>query len=370
MKKKGIKKKAGIIFMIFCMIFTMAAPAFAAENVTLSLRPLSSYYKVHHNVIDWGAYDGGTTVFMVNGEYAFCTESGNAIRDANGNQWAGGNATINASYNMNIVTQDNSEQSKIAYLGFYQYEDDPEIWNDQVTRDWYYAMTQMFIWQSLPARSITSNGMTNGQYNSYFLNSSLASEYAAFKQRVQAKVDTWNTRSSFNGQMNDIKAGETITLTDTNGVFEDYNSFTYSKNGVTVTHNKGSNILNVRADKNCAERTVMMLENNLIAAGGEKYSTKAKVNYAYTSGNSQDMTVYGYTDPVPLILAFNVDIVTGRIAIEKTKSPDAASHETLPEEGEKFSKYSRPKPSINQQREPSGRTAERLSHSGFHAYRG
>ncbi len=62
MKKKGIKKKAGIIFMIFCMIFTMAAPAFAAENVTLSLRPLSSYYKVHHNVIDWGAYDGGTTV--------------------------------------------------------------------------------------------------------------------------------------------------------------------------------------------------------------------------------------------------------------------------------------------------------------------
>lgn len=73
------------------------------------------------------------------------------------------------------------------------------------------------------------------------------------------------------------------------------------------------------------------------------------------------MTVYGYTDPVPLILAFNVDIVTGRIAIEKTKSPDAASDETLPEEGEKFSKYSRPKPSINQQREPSGRTAERLS---------
>lgn len=74
----------------------------------------------------------------------------------------------------------------------------------------------------------------------------------------------------------------------------------------------------------------------MIAAGGEKYSTKAKVNYAYTSGNSQDMTVYGYTDPVPLILAFNVDIVTGRIAIEKTKSPDAASDETLPEEGEKF----------------------------------
>ena len=61
---------------------------------------------------------------------------------------------------------------------------------------------------------------------------------------------------------------------------------------------------------------------------------------------------------------------SGRIAIEKTKSPDAASDETLPEEGEKFSKYSRPKPSINQQREPSGRTAERLSHSGFHAYRG
>ena len=105
----------------------------------------------------------------------------------------------------------------------------------------------------------------------------------------------------------------------------------------------------------------MMLENNLIAAGGEKYSTKAKVNYAYTSGNSQDMTVYGYTDPVPLILAFNVDIVTGRIAIEKTKSPDAASDETLPEEGEKFSKYSRPKPSINQQREPLSFRVPRLS---------
>lgn len=342
-KEKSMKKKLskGIAIVVATLLLAMSVmPTFAAtEKVTLSMRSLGSYFKNWHKVIDWAeypdGYQGGITVFQIGGEYAFCTEAGNAIRDGNGNVW-NQTPTFVADYNKSIVMQDNSLQSKIAYLGFLTHQDNPAVWNDQVTRDWYYAMTQMMIWQTLPAITLTANGMTNGQYNSYFLNSSMVSEYESFKAQVQSKLDTWSTRPSFDAKTYNLVAGGSLNIADSNGVFEDYNTFSYTKDGITLNHTKGSNILTVSATKNCSKRAIRITDDNLSTVGGQKYDSKAQVNYVYQAPRSQDLAIYGYTDPVKMRINFNVDIITGKIAIEKQMSPDASSDQTRPESGAVF----------------------------------
>lgn len=333
-------KRIIILAVIMSMISTAAVPTFAAEKVNLKMRQLGPYFKNHHNVIDWGEYDGNITVFQIGNEYAFCTEAGNAIRDDDGNQWIPGSTPeFDADYNIDIVTRDNSLQSKIAYLGFLRHRDNPDIWNDRTVRDWYYAMTQMMIWQSLPAQSITANGMTDGKYNSYFLNPSLTSEYESFRAGIQKELNTWSKRPVFNEQTIEVKAGETIEAVDSNEVLCDYNEFVYEGRDVIIKHEAGSNKLSVTVAGDCSRRKIVITEEELAKAGCLKYESKAQVNYVYTADNSQDMAVYGYTDPVPLALSLDVDILTGKIAIEKTKAPDAYSEKSTPEEGAVFQVY-------------------------------
>ncbi len=336
---RSIKKVISLL-IIMSMMLSMAAPAFAAEKVVLKMRQLGPYFKNHYNVVDWGAYDGNITVFQIGDEYAFCTEAGNAIRDEAGNQWIPGSTPdFSADYNIDIVTEDNSTQSKIAYLGFLRHSENPDIWNDNIVRDWYYAMTQMMIWHSLPAQSVTANGMTDGKYNSYFLNPSLASEFENFKTKIQKELDTWDKRPDFNGKIINVRAGETTEISDSSGVLCNYNEFEYKGREVSIEHKAGSNILSVTVDNDCNSKKIVLTEEELAKAGCLKYASKAQVNYVYTADNSQDMAVYGYTNPIPLALTLNVDILTGKIAIEKTKAPDASSDESVPEEGAVFQIY-------------------------------
>ncbi len=330
---KKMRRKIRIIFLVFCLTFMSVMPVFA-DILSMKSTPITNY-RIYHNILDWGVdSNSGLSFFTLNGEPAFCIQAGRAVRGVNGELFYPSQSnSFNVDYTVSVLTKDNSVQSKVAYLGYYSLEN-PTI------KD--YTFTQMMIWQTLPAQSITANGMTNGKYNSYFINSSVRAEYEKWKANIQDKIDTWNIRPSFdyyNGGTINITAGETITLTDSNGVLEDYNAFTYSGNGITITHTAKSNSLKVVAAKTSNQRTVRISENTLRSYGCQKYDTKAQVNYVYEAGNSQDMAIYGVTDPVPLALSFNVDIITGRIAINKTKTPDAASDQTLPEEGAKFQVY-------------------------------
>lgn len=338
--KRKILKLAAVMMAAFLMV-TSITPAFAAmEKVTLNMRELGTYFSVYHNVPSFGKYTGRTTVFMIGGEYAFCIESGNAIRNADDDRWIPGSApTFIADYNLDTIAKENSLQSKIAYLGFFIHEKNPKIWNNQEKRDWHYAMTQMMIWQTLPDTYTTANGMKDGVYKSYFTNQTTLKEYEDFKTRIQAKLDAWSKKPSFDAKTHNISAGKTLTLTDSNGVFEDYNTFTYTESGVTISHVKGSNQLTVSADKDCSEKTVDISESDMTSVDGEKYSRTPKINYVYQAPRSQDLAIYGYTEPIGLSMAFNVETVTGKIAIEKAKAPDAASNMACPEAGAEFQVY-------------------------------
>ncbi|MBS6799146.1 MAG: Cys-Gln thioester bond-forming surface protein [Firmicutes bacterium] len=328
-------KKAIAMGLAVCLVMTSTISALAAIKGMQST-PITNY-RIYHNILDWGVdSNSGLSFFTLDGVPAFCIQAGRAVRGTNGEAFYPGQSnSFDIDFTVSELTKDDSIQSKAAYLGYYSLPN-PTI------KD--YTFTQMMIWQTLPAQSITANGMTNGQYNSYFVDSSVRAEYEAWKAKIQEKIDTWDVYPSFNGTTKNhkIQAGESIVLTDTNGVFEDYNAFMYSKNGITVKHTKDSNTLTVIADKNCESKSVVMRVDELMTADAQKYDSKISANYVYTSDNSQDMATYGSIgDPLRLSLSFNVDVVTGKVAIEKTKSPDAASDETLPEEGAEFQIYAK-----------------------------
>ncbi len=334
-------RKIGTLWICLMLIMTSVLPAYAA-NLKLNMRSLGAEYKNHHNCLNGMKFDGGITVFKVNGDYAFCTQAGRGVRDADGNPWDGKTPSLDCKYTLETVTKDNSMQTKIAYLGFLKHKEDDDIWNNQKKRDKYYALTQMMIWHSLPEAERTANGYTDGKPNTYFLNSETKKEYADFKKTIEAKIKNWSVRPSFEGysKVNKIEAGESISLEDCNNALEDYGSFNYSKDGISVKHVKGSNILQVTADKNCKKDKVIMTQTELRKAGAQKYSSRAKATYLYETDNSQDIAIYGNVgDPIDLALTFEVKLVTGKISIEKKKAPDAYAGSAQPEAGAQFEVY-------------------------------
>lgn len=330
MKKKKFLSKLNAAMLTVLLIFTSAMPSFAAET-TIDLITLHGFSN-YHNVSDWGILpNANITMFKVNGKTAFCTQSGRGVRDKDGNPYVPGQGSVVGDYTMSTVTQDNSMQAKIAYLGYYCKDSPTE-------KD--YAFTQMFIWQSLPSSYKTANGMTDGKYNSYFNDATLRGEYEEWKALMQDKLNKWNTAPSFDSVPLKVDAGTTITLDDTNGVMADYPAFACFKSGVTVVHQEGNNFLTVTAEADCPDKTVVMTAADIKTAGGEKYGNAERANYVYNSEDSQDITVYGNV-PSPLGLSLNFDIksIKGRIAIEKTKAPDASSDAAVSEQGAEFEVY-------------------------------
>lgn len=330
MKAKRQTSKKMLMVLIALALTAGSCITAIAERVAFRNVPIG--YDVYHRYPD-GVVIRSTEMsrYFLNGKTAFCTQSGRIIRDKNGNVILPGQENnCDTEYTVEQVSQKNSLQSKIAYLG-YTCKSSPE------TRD--YAYTQMFIWQSLSVTKDTANGEDSKGFLSYFNKAETRSSYTTWKKQIQSKIDDWETKPSFNGKTTQIKAGQTLTLTDSKGALADYNGFSYEKDGVTVKHTAQSNSLTVSAARDCKQKRVSMTESNLKSAGGEKYSAKAAVNYVYSADTSQDMATYGNTDPIGLSLNFDVDIVQGKIAIEKTKSPDGWSDQTQPEEGAVFQVY-------------------------------
>ena len=52
------------------------------------------------------------------------------------------------------------------------------------------------------------------------------------------KTASWNTYPAFHKKTIGIQAGETLELTDSNRVLEDYGDFSFTQDKITVSHQK------------------------------------------------------------------------------------------------------------------------------------
>lgn len=322
MRNRKVSRSLSILLAALLILLSCAGTFAAAKvKITITDRPLSDKYRKEQTETS-GVYSAGNVgMLKVNGETAFCIQAGWGI---DGMTPSGG--TVTHEYIKKIEATD-SLQSRIAYLGWYK--------SDKKDSD--YAYTQMYIWKTLP------DYPRSGNDNVRFTNSNTTAEYNRWKEEIDKKLDKWYTAPSFSysqsGKSIKIKAGETINITDKEQVLEDYGTFSYAKDGITVKHTSGSNTLNVAASKTCRNSKVVMTPSVLADAGAQKYRSEVKTNFTYTKTDDQDMSVYGAISPVPLSLSFEVDTVTGKIAVEKVKAPDSYSEQELPEEGAEFQIY-------------------------------
>lgn len=325
MERERFKKMISLM-LILALCSSSVTMAFAErQTIIIKGKPLKGFDKTCVGSATGMTYTTSTDKLYVDGEVAFCIQSGYKIQGFD----PSGEDEAELIYDASEIAENDSLQNKIAYLG----------WYDSSKTDKDYAFTQMYIWQSLPDVPASGNATVK------FVSADLNNEYREWKKEIDRRISNWKTKPSFDcgtgKKAIDIAAGETKTITDSNGVLEDYKAFSYTDSGITVSHKAGANTLTVKASENCSIESVSMNSDSLQKAGCCKYDKSAAASYIYEHEKSQNIATYapGFIEPISMELKFDVKTVTGKIAIEKTKSPDAASDQTMPEAEAEFQVY-------------------------------
>lgn len=197
---------------------------------------------------------------------------------------------------------------KVAYFGWYQergqYGSDGYLPNDALKQ---YAYTQQMIWEEI------------GQSSGRFVDDNIQNEYIAFRNEVNNKMTRMQTRPSIDGTTVTIRAGETTTLTDSNGVLADYNSIDVTENGVRITHNKGENTMQIQVSDDCTIENYRISDDMFRQWGLIKTDTENKnttVYLEFADGVQDQIYSLDYNDPTAMKLTLAVE-AKGKLELEK-----------------------------------------------------
>lgn len=218
-----IRKFCLLLLMIFTMIssFGMNAIKINADyivNVTAEERTGYIHYGQACQGYNCSQFYGQSIdrLHMSDGRVGFCIDPSTLVNNTIG-------YTATEAYDDNII--------KIAYHGY---------WNTaQTTYD--YAVTQLMIWE-LKGYTPTSHTVPN---------------YATRKAQIQNLINSHNVKPSFNGGSYEINLGESLTLTDTNNVVNQFSNWSATGCDVKVNGNQLTitpsidtpDIITIRANK-------------------------------------------------------------------------------------------------------------------------
>lgn len=141
--------------------------------------------------------------------------------------------------------------------------------------------------------------------------------YNNWIKQAEQNMKNIEKKPSFNGtNVGTIKAGEKLTITDTNGVLKDYPEFTNKDtSGVTISHSNNSNNIVISVDKTCTNTSFFISQN--------KYRKKITGNgndcllYNPKEGGTQKLLYSAYYDPVEFDIHGNVQPI-GNLQLKKT----------------------------------------------------
>lgn len=141
--------------------------------------------------------------------------------------------------------------------------------------------------------------------------------YNNWIKQAEQNMKNIEKKPSFNGtNVGTIKAGEKLTITDTNGVLKDYPEFTNKDtSGVTISHSNNSNNIVISVDKTCTNTSFFISQN--------KYRKKITGNgndcllYNPKEGGTQKLLYSAYYDPVGFDIHGNVQPI-GNLQLKKT----------------------------------------------------
>ena len=200
----------------------------------------------------------------------------------------------------------------IAYYG-YAYTD-TENGYDHSAHKWY-AVSQVMIWR-----------LTNSESDIYFtdtLNGSRINSYDDEIAEINALVDSHFTRPNFNSNDLVVPLGQSVTLTDENGVLKYFKvastenvNATISGNNLTLT-STGIGNAKVNFVKNATSYEVPPI--------------------VYYSNHSQNVFRVGHFDPLPA--NFSLKVVGGRVGITKVDNETGTAQGDATLSGAKYGVY-------------------------------
>ena len=307
MKINKIKKIFSVIILIL-MLFNIVQPVLAASGSGVwTGGQYASGMKTTDN-------QNGTTGIIIrklvntsNGDKktVFCAEHGIDFKTG-------------ASYNGVYYTPTNStirKACKIAYLGWYRDNggyvvDGGILAASMIDVKKAYVYTQQYIWETL------------GQSSATFVNSTYQAEYQTFKERIDNEINQISARPSFNGKTITITAGESKTITDTNGVLSAYNSIDKTQDGVRYQHSAGSNSMTITVYDSVETENIRISDSTFQSWGmvkGETEEHDTTVYFEFPSGIQDQLYAMHYNDPVTLNLSLKIELL-GNLELKKLET--------------------------------------------------
>ena len=304
MKTKKLNKIIAII-MLFFTLFSVVQPVFAASG---SGKWSGGQYASGMKTTDNANGTTGVLIRRLNnlntGERrtVFCAEHGIDFKTG-------------ASYNGVYYTPTNSnirKACKVAYLGWYKNNggytvDGGILASDMKWVKWDYVFTQQYIWEIL------------GQSNATFIKADEQQGYIDFKNRINNEIADIEKRPSFNGSTITIQAGESKTITDSNGVLAEYGTIDKTKDGIRFVHQNGSNSMTISVDENTNLENYRVSDSTFRELGMIKNGTEdndTMVFFEFASGVQNQLYCMSYNDPVTLNLSLNIELF-GKLELSK-----------------------------------------------------
>lgn len=163
------------------------------------------------------------------------------------------------------------------------------------------------------------------------------SDYKEWCDNAKANMKKLNTYPSFDGKnIGNLVAGASKTVTDTNKVLCDYPAFTYTKNKVTVKHEKDKNTLTISVDKDCTATSFALPATKYF----KEYTgddDELLLYYPYGSKSYQKLIYSAYYDPIDV--SFNADITPlGKLKLIKTSEDNVVANIKFTITGTNYSK--------------------------------
>lgn len=199
-----IQRNAATIFSLMTIVAAFFIGPITSLAATVSNEIVANYTSTWHLSRFGGLHWTEDNVWMkkADGVPAFCLEQG--VDLIGGSGFTPSELTI-------------AEKERLSLISYYGYQLNPSPLN--------YAVTQHMIWEELGDQLLTTN----------------VPNYGGLKSAILKKVSKHNTKPSFNGQSIELNVGDSITLTDSAGVLNNYQhlvensaNLKVEKNGITL----------------------------------------------------------------------------------------------------------------------------------------
>lgn len=311
--KKKTNKIMAIICLALLLLTSLPINTFATfitdMNSNAQFGTVSGSLSKCGHELHYASYDGTTYL-------AFCCQKGK--KSPNGSEYTY-NGDFYVQYKQNLP-----QYEKIAEMIYFGYTMKYGLGipgSDEAYRA--ACCTQQYVWEYIH-NNIDSNlgAYSRDSWNGNYMSSGLYDNWLA---ETEGYYNQYHGNTSFNGTTTKAILGQTVTITDTSKKLSAYQSFSQTKDGVTFSHNQGSNDLTISVSNDCTADTISFNSRDYglyqLMPNGSQYNSSTMSNYMYftfISGTVQNLMFSNYVDPSAF--SINVQVEYGNALLIKTNS--------------------------------------------------